>query len=135
MPDLRPRRRPIDKPIYQWVAATIRDQITAGAFAPGSELPSEQELSITFRVSRDSLRAGLALLRREGLIDSRRGFRPRVRPRPAREPVTLSVGDTAIARMPTLEERMEHDVPEGVPVIVIADRIYPADRVSLNAAT
>jgi DNA-binding FadR family transcriptional regulator len=132
MRGLRPSRRPIDKPIYQWIAATIREKIDDGVFAPGTELPSEQELSTSFRVSRDSLRAGLAVLRREGLIDSRRGFRPRIRRQPARTPIALSPGEIAIARMPTMTERVEHEVAEGVPVIVIADQIYPADQVALT---
>jgi DNA-binding GntR family transcriptional regulator len=135
MRDLRPSRRPIDKPVYQWIAATIREKIDNGVFPPGMELPSEQQLSITFRVSRDSLRSGLAVLRREGLIDCRRGFRPRVRPQPARTPIRLTPGDIAIARMPTTTERVDHDVAEGVPVIIIADQIYPADQVSLTVGS
>lgn len=132
MRGLRPSRRPIDKPVYQWIAATLREKIDSGAFPPGVELPSEQQLATTFRVSRDSLRAGLAVLRREGLIDSRRGFRPRVRSRPVRTPIRLGPGQTAIARMPTTTERVEYDVAEGVPVIVIANKVYPADQVSLT---
>lgn len=133
MPDLHPSQRPLDKTVYQWVASTLRDHIAEGIFPPGSELPSEQDLAVRFQVSRDSLRAGLAVLRTEGLLDSRRGARPRVRQPAARTPVTLVAGEVAIARMPSLAERVEHDIPEGVPVIVVADRVYLAHQVSLTA--
>jgi hypothetical protein len=42
-------------------------------------------------------------------------------------------GSTVTSRMPTVDERSEHDIDEGVPVLSVVDpdgssKIYPADR-------
>jgi DNA-binding GntR family transcriptional regulator len=55
------------------VAALIREQISRGELAPRDWLPSETDLSQAYDVSRDTVRAALALLRDEGLITSRKG--------------------------------------------------------------
>lgn len=53
---------------YPQIAGRIRDQIHTGQFPPGSVLPSEAELCRTFGVARNTVRRGLALLEKEGLI-------------------------------------------------------------------
>ncbi|HTW12468.1 MAG TPA: GntR family transcriptional regulator [Solirubrobacteraceae bacterium] len=58
------------------IAAALREQIKSGALAPGTDLPSESELSQTFSVSRGTVRQALAALRTEGLITGGRGRRP-----------------------------------------------------------
>ncbi|TNC24369.1 GntR family transcriptional regulator [Amycolatopsis alkalitolerans] len=50
-------------------ADRIRDEIFAGRFAPGSAL-REAELAASLQVSRGSVREGLAVLEREGLVQS-----------------------------------------------------------------
>lgn len=47
----------------------IRDQISAGRYPVGSTLPSEKQLSRDFQVSRITVRAALASLERNGLVD------------------------------------------------------------------
>ena len=59
-----------------------------------------------------------------------------------REPVPMDdlhvePGWTVTTRMPTVEERQEHDIPDGVPVFVVlypsgAGDIYPGDRYRLS---
>jgi len=58
------------------VAASIRRQVAAGKLQPGQCLPSERELSQMLRVSRVTVRNGLAKLVGEGLLRRRpqRGY-------------------------------------------------------------
>src|SRR5579875_2629695 len=49
------------------VADVLRHQIHAGAYPDG--LPTEQQLAAEFAVSRNTVRAALAVLKSEGLID------------------------------------------------------------------
>jgi GntR family transcriptional regulator len=58
---------------YLDLAETLRNRITAGAYAPSGELPSENELSARHHVSRVTVRRALELLRDESLVASRRG--------------------------------------------------------------
>ena len=55
--------------VYQ----SMRDRIDEEAWAEGTRIPAELELSQQFRVSRPVVREALARLKRDGLIDSKRG--------------------------------------------------------------
>lgn len=119
--------------VYRQIASILRGRIAQGEYPPGYTFPAEQDLAKLFGVGRDSIRDALAALRAEGLIETRRGFRSRVRERPERTRIALSPGTTVTARMPTPEERVEHDLFEGVPVLVVGDKSYPADRFEVYA--
>lgn len=58
---------------YGAVAGALRDQIRSGRYRPGDMLPSEQELSRQFGVSRHTVRAALRSLYERGLIQSQQG--------------------------------------------------------------
>ncbi|WP_327324141.1 GntR family transcriptional regulator [Streptomyces sp. NBC_01210] len=60
-------------PLYQQVAAAIRQGIADGEFPPGSPLPSEAQLIERYEVSRPTVRNAIAALRSEGLIEVRHG--------------------------------------------------------------
>lgn len=120
--------------VYRQIAAVLRGRITQGEYPAGYTLSSEQDLANQFSVGRDSIRDALAALRAEGLIETRRGFRSRVREQPERVRIPLAAGSTVTARMPTPEERVEQDVFEGVPMLVVDGRAYPADRFEFYAA-
>lgn len=120
-------------PLYQQVAALLRTRIADGDLQPGMELRSERDLAHEFDVGTDTIRDALAVLRGEGLIETRRGYRSRVRPRPELQRVEIPQGAVVTARMPTPEERDRLDLPVGVPVLVVGGEVYPADRVALVA--
>lgn len=54
---------------HQQIATDLRDQIERGDYRPGDQLPSYQELTRTYRTSRDVVRKALALLEAEGLVE------------------------------------------------------------------
>ena len=60
-------------PLYQQVAAAIRQGIANGEFPPGAPLPSEAQLIERYEVSRPTVRNAIAALRSEGLIEVRHG--------------------------------------------------------------
>jgi len=61
--------------LYQHIADQLRDAIRSGRLAPGSQLPTEQELGERYDVSRNTVRLALAQLANEGMISTapRRG--------------------------------------------------------------
>ncbi|MFI6534787.1 GntR family transcriptional regulator [Nonomuraea sp. NPDC050547] len=54
--------------VYPQIAARLRTRISTGVYPVDSLLPSEAELGREFRVARNTVRRGLAILEREGLI-------------------------------------------------------------------
>lgn len=66
---------------YAEVASELRDEILSGRLPPGVALPSESRLAAQRGVSRDILRAALAVLRSEGLITTIKGGSTYIRDR------------------------------------------------------
>jgi GntR family transcriptional regulator len=60
----------------------LRDAITSGRLKPGAALPTEDELTRDYRVSRVTVRRALAELVADGLIERRQGSGTFVRSRP-----------------------------------------------------
>src|ERR1700742_2747521 len=55
------------------VASSISREIAQGRLKPGDKLPTEQELSQTFGVSRNVVREAISRLRSEGRVWSQQG--------------------------------------------------------------
>ena len=70
-------------PLYRRIAAELRDAIAHGELAPGSQLPTEQELGERYQVSRNTVRLALGLLANEGIISTTPGRGTFVRERVA----------------------------------------------------
>lgn len=60
-------------PLYEVVAARLRDFIDVEGLEPGDRLPPERELAERLGVSRTSVRQALTALRVTGLLDIRQG--------------------------------------------------------------
>ena len=77
--------------LHHQIFLVIRDQISVGKYAISAALPSEQELSRQFHVSRITIRAALATLEANGFVDRRHGIgtfvSERVRPPPIHAPM------------------------------------------------
>lgn len=84
--------------VYTQIADELRRRITSGDLAPGQEIPTEAELASAWQSSRGPVRNALALLRREGLVDTARGRAARVSARKATQAVDVSIPFTTWAR-------------------------------------
>ena len=71
-----------DRPAYLQIADELRDRIISGQLAVGERVPSGADIARQFEVSREVARHALAVLKAEGLTDSRYGRGTFVRPRP-----------------------------------------------------
>jgi DNA-binding FadR family transcriptional regulator len=80
-PPTRPDRTFSRSSVHGQVAHEIGLKIVRGELAPGSFLPTEEELSIRLGVSRTALREAIKLMAAKGLVQSRRKAGTRVRPR------------------------------------------------------
>lgn len=65
-------------PLYYQLAQLLRENISSGLWAAGSELPSERKLMDEFDLSRNTVRQALDLLDREGLVRREQGSGTRV---------------------------------------------------------
>lgn len=64
--------------LYAQVADAIRGEIAAGNPPSGGSLLGEKALAKRYGVGRNTVRDAIAMLRAEGLIDGRKGYRSRV---------------------------------------------------------
>jgi len=62
-----------EAPLYLQLAQSLKEEILSGAYPVGSQLPSEDELSSRFSVSRYTVREALRRLREDNLVSSRQG--------------------------------------------------------------
>ncbi|MCO6004457.1 GntR family transcriptional regulator [Actinoallomurus purpureus] len=76
--------------LYLQVADALRRQIVEGELAAGARLPSRAQLAEQFHVSENVVRRAIDVLMAEGLIETRTGARPTVRPRPQLRRLTRS---------------------------------------------
>lgn len=117
--------------LYRQVANDIRQKINDGEYPVDHELKPEKGIADEYAVGKDTVREALTVLKAEGLIETRRGYRARVRAPRQMEKVWLRKGEVVMARMPAPVEKSEFDIPDGVPVFVVGDKVYPADRTVL----
>ena len=61
------------QPLYQKVRDTILEQITSGKYAPHCRIPSENELSEMYSVSRVTVRKALEALEKDGFLERVQG--------------------------------------------------------------
>lgn len=69
-------------PHWQRIIRVLREEIVAGSFAAGSQLPSEKLLCQRFGVTRMTIRQALGVLEREGWLTPRKGIGVFVRGKP-----------------------------------------------------
>ena len=63
----------IATPLYKQLEKLILDKITNGTLTPGSKLPTENELSEQYHVSRVTVRKALAALDSQGYLEKKSG--------------------------------------------------------------
>ena len=82
-------------PLYVKIAAEMRDQIQDGTYAPGSLLPSRNEITQMYSVSAITARDALSIICQEGLAKAVRGRGHIVRRQRSRMTVPSRLYDTA----------------------------------------
>ena len=63
----------IATPLYKQLEELILDKITSGTLTPGSKLPTENELSEQYHVSRVTVRKAFAALDSQGYLEKKSG--------------------------------------------------------------
>ncbi|QFG25239.1 GntR family transcriptional regulator [Actinomadura sp. WMMB 499] len=101
-----------DRPAYLRIADTLREGIRDGGFPPGSRLPTMAELRRAHGVSEIVVRQAVALLRGEGLVETRRGGGTVVRIRP---PVRRVAMDRYLAVAPAATSEQTSEQTSGPP--------------------
>ena len=59
---------------YETVAQWVRDEISSGNLHPGDKIPSENEMTQQFGVSRNVVRKAIDLLNSEGITETMKGI-------------------------------------------------------------
>ena len=85
------------RPAYRAIYDQLKERVTSGTYALGDTIPREHDLADAFSVSRNTVRAALALLESEGLI--RR---------------TRNMGTTVIATAPSLKIKFNFGSTAGI---------------------
>lgn len=92
------------RPLYEALADRLRDDIAAGRLRPGERLPSVRQLAETEDLAPGTVQQAMSALRREGLVEARRGQGTRVVDAPRVQPrVTV---DELAARVEELAQRL-----------------------------
>lgn len=94
-------------PAYLQLAIYLRGAIIVRRLPPGSPLPSEPGLSERYKVSRDTVRKAMQLLRDIGIAETRRGVGHFVTRTPEIRQVIVAPGSRVIVRMPQPHEQGE----------------------------
>jgi GntR family transcriptional repressor for pyruvate dehydrogenase complex len=105
VPEVRIERKP---KLSERVVTALRSQVLSGVIAPGQKLPTENQLTETFGVSRTVIREAMATLAADGLVESRQGAGVFVRDHPtlAFGSISLDVGNKISQAVNVLEVRM-----------------------------
>jgi DNA-binding transcriptional MocR family regulator len=94
-------------PAYLQLAIYLRGAIIVRQLPPGTPLPSEPELCERYKVSRDTVRRSMQVLRDVGLAEARRGVGYFVTRTPEIHRVVVAPGSRVIVRMPQPHEQGE----------------------------
>jgi GntR family transcriptional repressor for pyruvate dehydrogenase complex len=104
-PEIQVDRKP---KLSERVVAALRSQVISGEIAPGRKLPTENQLTETFGVSRTVIREAIATLAADGLVESRQGAGVFVRDHPmlAFSSMAIDIGNKISQAINVLEVRM-----------------------------
>lgn len=104
------------RPVYRALADDLRRRIRDGEYV--EELPSARELSALYGLGKDPVRAALALLRIEGLVERAHGRPFQIRHQ-GDTIVQARPGAVLGARAATAQDAERHGVAEGEIVLVV----------------
>jgi GntR family transcriptional repressor for pyruvate dehydrogenase complex len=93
----------VKKRIFEEVVIAIKDKIKDGIYKPGDRLPSEEEMSKYFDVSKTVIREAMSVLKSNGLIESRPGLGTFLRQAPGSSAVTPIISMLLLTEFPLVE--------------------------------
>jgi DNA-binding GntR family transcriptional regulator len=105
------------EPAYLLIANEVAEQIGAGLYRPGDQLPTEAQLRAHYGVSPMTVRRAISILLERGLVSTTQGKGTFVR--------TLDMGE-AIFRLQEITDLWVDDA--SVEVLLLKARIIPADE-------
>jgi DNA-binding transcriptional MocR family regulator len=132
--------------LYRLVADHLQERIRSGEWRPGYPIPSMNEIADEYEINRHTARRAVQVLANRSLVTIRHGDATRVRETPTVSVVDVPPGHRVTARMPTDREKVDLDLPDGVPMLVLlgpADAagvewievdVWPADRTHLQVS-
>ncbi len=95
-------------PAYVQLAILLRAMIVTRQLPVGTMLPSEPELASRYKVSRDTVRRAMQVIREVGLARTRRGIGHFVTRTPEIRRVVLAPGTRVFVRLPLPHEQGEY---------------------------
>jgi GntR family transcriptional repressor for pyruvate dehydrogenase complex len=103
--DIRTERKP---KLSERVVTALRARVLSGGISPGQKMPTENQLTETFGVSRTVIREAMATLAADGLVEPRQGAGVFVRDHPtlAFGSISLDIGNKISQAINVLEVRM-----------------------------
>lgn len=128
---------------YEKVASDLRERILGGELKAQEKLPTEEELSEEFRVSRITIRRALDILSEEHLIRKKHGKGSFVSPAPVRRiPLLIDYARSVRTHAPNIRRKLRlwkwSPAPEGVAEeleIEAGNLVYYCERVDILGST
>ncbi|OQA21207.1 MAG: HTH-type transcriptional repressor YtrA [Chloroflexi bacterium ADurb.Bin360] len=114
-----------DEPLYEQIAAAVRQDILRGELAPGARLPSVREMAQRWRCTPGTVQRAYAELVAQGMIESRPGQGTRVLQSPPGQ-------DGSALRLATLLHRLEGFVLEMLHAGYALAELEAASRLALD---
>ena len=101
--------RDLGAPLHHQIYLVLADGIAAGRYAAGERLPTEEQLTKLFRVSRITVRRAMASLQNAGLIERGAGRRTVVKPlgKPLKMPMASVISNIAAYGAQTVAKVVE----------------------------
>lgn len=135
------------QPLYKQLVQALKDDINSGKYPEGSRLPSEQELSALYQVSRITVRSALKELSEQAMVVRKQGKGTYVGPKKLKRNLSLATSFTQACREmgkkpgakmvsagleeATQADREALDLPEGAEVVCLR-RLRYADGVPIS---
>ncbi|RKJ23744.1 FadR family transcriptional regulator, partial [Butyricicoccus sp. 1XD8-22] len=115
--------------LYMSIAAQIERQIIEGIYKEGDKLPSERELTVVYKVSRNVIRQAITKLREKGLLTVKPGKGAYIT-----ELKDSIVGDSLIKIMNKYNYKPEEllEVREELELIIIRKSIEKAEKANIE---
>jgi GntR family transcriptional regulator len=120
--------RELGAPLHHQIYLVLADGIAAGRYAAGELLPTEEQLTKLFSVSRITVRRAMASLQNAGLIERSAGRRTVVKPlgKPLRMPMASVISNIAAYGAQTVAKVVEFGYV-AAPAF-LQDRLWEGDK-------